>query len=191
MARKRTSWTARAAALPGAKLAPMPARQNPQLATLARRAPLSGRWSYEIKLDGYRFSARVEAGATRLFTREGHDWAKALSVQAKALAKLPVDSIWLDGETCCALMRPSTIHQGQTAGGTSTGLDRLWSLMCVFGNGRITAASGIPRWSAYGRINQQLKLFAKSHSTLRAPGHAPLKRTKLFAYMAARNQTRA
>jgi bifunctional non-homologous end joining protein LigD len=76
----------------------MPSVIAPQLATLARRAPGHGNWSYEIKFDGYRMLSRVEHGAARLITRNGYDWTDRLPKLRDALESLAVDTAWLDGE---------------------------------------------------------------------------------------------
>jgi bifunctional non-homologous end joining protein LigD len=82
----------------GAVKAPMPARLAPQLATLASAAPISGAWSWEIKFDGYRLMARVEARRVRLITRGGHDWSSKMPALVQALQTLEIGSAWLDGE---------------------------------------------------------------------------------------------
>ncbi|MDZ4357257.1 MAG: DNA ligase D [Variovorax sp.] len=77
----------------------LPATLPPQLATLAASPPSSpDDWLYELKFDGYRLLARIDKGTVRCFTRNGHDWTDRLPALAKALAKLPTDSAWLDGE---------------------------------------------------------------------------------------------
>jgi bifunctional non-homologous end joining protein LigD len=82
-----------------AKKAALPATLEPQLATLAASPPSSpDDWLYELKFDGYRLLARIDKGKVRCFTRNGHDWTAKLPAIAKALAKLPTDSAWLDGE---------------------------------------------------------------------------------------------
>jgi len=70
----------------------------PQLATPARKPPVSGDWSYEIKFDGCRMMARIDRGDVRLFTRRGNDWTNRLPALRDAVAALPVSSAWLDGE---------------------------------------------------------------------------------------------
>jgi len=82
----------------GAVAAPLPATLAPQLASLAGGAPTSGEWSWEIKLDGYRLMARIEAGQVRLITRGGHDWSSKMPALVKALQGLGLQSAWLDGE---------------------------------------------------------------------------------------------
>jgi bifunctional non-homologous end joining protein LigD len=83
--------------LEGAIPAELPASFKPQLATLVDAVP-AGDWCYEIKFDGYRMLARIDAGEVKLFTRNGHDWTAKMPQQAAALAGLGLESGWLDGE---------------------------------------------------------------------------------------------
>ena len=82
----------------GAVPAPMPVKLRPQLATLVERAPGTKGWIHEIKYDGYRTLAFIEAGKVRMVTRNGHDWTSRYAALAKALEKLPCRSAVLDGE---------------------------------------------------------------------------------------------
>ncbi|RYF28688.1 MAG: DNA ligase D [Comamonadaceae bacterium] len=77
----------------------LPETLSPQLATLVDAPPadVSG-WQWELKFDGYRMLARVERGAVRLLTRNGHDWTARMPQLAKAIAQLPLRSGWIDGE---------------------------------------------------------------------------------------------
>lgn len=75
----------------------LPDSIKPELATLVESAP-EGDWRYEIKFDGYRVMARVDNGSVQLFTRNGHDWTHKLPRQAEAIARLGLESAWLDGE---------------------------------------------------------------------------------------------
>jgi bifunctional non-homologous end joining protein LigD len=86
----------RPGALPGAVKAPAPASLAPQLAEPADKPPAGDDWLHEIKLDGYRTLARVEAGAARLITRGGLDWTRRYGALADAFASLP-DAL-IDGE---------------------------------------------------------------------------------------------
>ncbi len=70
----------------------------PQLATLVDSAPAGPEWVFEIKYDGYRLEAQVEAGRVRLLTRRGNDWTAKFPDLATRLARLPVKSAILDGE---------------------------------------------------------------------------------------------
>ncbi|MFC4276318.1 DNA ligase D [Achromobacter aloeverae] len=84
--------------LPGVAAA-LPARLQPQLATLYAGKPPVGRdWIYELKFDGYRILARLDNGDVRLYTRKGNDWTDRLPHLARALAQLPIVDGWLDGE---------------------------------------------------------------------------------------------
>lgn len=78
--------------------APLPAKLEPQRATLASTLPSGDDWITEAKLDGYRMLARVENGRARLFTSSGHDWTKKLATLAAEVEKLRLASGWLDGE---------------------------------------------------------------------------------------------
>ncbi|WP_253194437.1 ATP-dependent DNA ligase [Burkholderia cenocepacia] len=76
----------------------MPEFIEPSLGVLAAEPPTSGEWGYEIKFDGYRMLARIDAGDVRIFTRNGHDWTARLPHLRSALERLPVNGAWLDAE---------------------------------------------------------------------------------------------
>jgi bifunctional non-homologous end joining protein LigD len=84
--------------LSAAVQAPIPAKLEPQLATLTPSLPTHGEWIVETKLDGYRLLARVDKGQVRLLTRNGHDWTAKFPALAKEIEALPLASAWLDGE---------------------------------------------------------------------------------------------
>ncbi|WP_436147511.1 DNA ligase D [Acidovorax sp. LjRoot194] len=84
-------------ALQAARKARLPARLEPQLATLVSAVP-EGDWVVETKFDGYRVLARVEGDSVRIFTRNGNDWTAKLQSIADAVAELGLTSAWLDGE---------------------------------------------------------------------------------------------
>ncbi|MDR6208216.1 DNA ligase D-like protein (predicted ligase) [Paraburkholderia graminis] len=98
MGRWSRSSPARLAAETGQSGGGPPTLILPQLATLADGPPNSGDWSYEIKFDGYRLMTRIERGAVKLFTRNGHDWTARMPQLAQACKVLQVDNAWLDGE---------------------------------------------------------------------------------------------
>ena len=82
-----------------ARMADFPVKLAPQLASPADAAPSRGEWLYELKLDGYRLLARIDAaGAVTLHTRNGHDWTARLRPLAAAVATLGLRASWLDGE---------------------------------------------------------------------------------------------
>ena len=85
-----------------ASRAELPQFVAPMLATLVTKPPAAqtaADWVYEVKHDGYRLLARLDAGgAPRLFTRSGKDWTSRLPHLATALAGLRLENAWLDGE---------------------------------------------------------------------------------------------
>jgi bifunctional non-homologous end joining protein LigD len=78
----------------------------PQLTTQLSEPPGGTEWIHELKLDGYRIQAQVQAegsgkSAARrvvLYSRNGLDWTHRMPTIAEALQKLPVQSAVLDGE---------------------------------------------------------------------------------------------
>lgn len=83
----------------GARAAALPAKLQPQLATLVDEPPAdAGRWVFEIKFDGYRMLARAEGGRVRLLTRNGNDWTGKLPELARSLEAMELPDGWYDGE---------------------------------------------------------------------------------------------
>jgi DNA ligase D len=97
-ARKARPEPVAAAALEGARPAPLPASFRPQLATPAARAPEGEEWLHEIKFDGYRTIARLDRGAVRLWTRTGLDWTDRYGVLVECFRGLPCEEALIDGE---------------------------------------------------------------------------------------------
>jgi bifunctional non-homologous end joining protein LigD len=62
-------------------------------------APEGAEWLHEIKFDGYRTLARLENGAVRLLTRNGHDWSDRYGDLGEAFEALPSRQALIDGET--------------------------------------------------------------------------------------------
>ncbi|MDR9834566.1 DNA ligase D [Herbaspirillum huttiense] len=83
---------------PVQSMSDMPERMEAQLATLADTAPQGEEWLSELKFDGYRGLCRIENGRAAIHTREGLDWSHRWPILVEALAKLPVDQAWIDGE---------------------------------------------------------------------------------------------
>jgi bifunctional non-homologous end joining protein LigD len=75
-----------------AALASSPAWIKPQLAKLVERAPDGSDWLHEIKFDGYRMHARLDAGRVQILTRRGNDWTDKYPAIAKAIAGLPAQN---------------------------------------------------------------------------------------------------
>jgi bifunctional non-homologous end joining protein LigD len=88
-----------AASLKGATAAPLPDFIEPSLATLVAAPPVGKRWIHEVKFDGYRLQARIEAGRVKLLTRSGLDWTKKFGKPVvEALQGLPIGTALIDGE---------------------------------------------------------------------------------------------
>jgi bifunctional non-homologous end joining protein LigD len=47
---------------------------KPELAALVKSAPEGADWLHEMKRDGYRMHARLDAGRIQILTRGGNDW---------------------------------------------------------------------------------------------------------------------
>src|SRR5690606_31933281 len=56
------------------------------------------KWVHEIKYDGYRIEARVDARTVQLLTRKGLDWTARFSGIAVALERLGLSAALIDGE---------------------------------------------------------------------------------------------
>lgn len=82
----------------GAKKAAQPTTFKPQLATLAREAPVGPAWIHELKFDGYRILAFIARGQVRLVSRNGLDWTHRFPTIAAAVGQLPINQAILDGE---------------------------------------------------------------------------------------------
>jgi bifunctional non-homologous end joining protein LigD len=92
------------AQLTNACRAPQPTAMKPQLATLVDEPPAGEAWLHELKLDGYRILAVIEAGRVTLLSRNGRDWTGKFAAVAEALQALPVLQAILDGEI--VVLRP-------------------------------------------------------------------------------------
>jgi ATP-dependent DNA ligase len=73
---------------------------KPQLAKLVETAPDGPDWLHEIKLDGYRMHARLDAGRVQILTRRGNNWTDKYPTIAKSIAGIPAQNAYLDGELC-------------------------------------------------------------------------------------------
>jgi len=82
----------------GARKAKDPDWIAPELATLVTEAPGGDEWLHEIKYDGYRMLCHVSGGRCTVYSRNGKDWTAQLPGVAAAVARLPVDTAWIDGE---------------------------------------------------------------------------------------------
>jgi DNA ligase D-like protein (predicted ligase) len=81
----------------------LPTWIKPQLAALIKTAPDGPDWLHEIKFDGYRMHARLDAGRVNILTRRGNDWTAKYLAIAEDIARLPAKNAYLDGELCGVL----------------------------------------------------------------------------------------
>ena len=86
------------ATVKGARKAPLPDLIEAQLATAVKSPPTGPAWVHEIKYDGYRMLCRIARQQARMVSRTANDWTRDFDALARALALLPVDDAWLDGE---------------------------------------------------------------------------------------------
>lgn len=97
--KKAAETLADPAEIKGAKKAALPDFVAPMLATLHSTPPTGERWLHEIKFDGYRLQARIEAGRVKLLTRGNLDWTRKFGKEVTAaLGALPVGTALIDGE---------------------------------------------------------------------------------------------
>jgi DNA ligase D-like protein (predicted ligase) len=73
---------------------------KPELAALVKEAPKGTDWLHEMKLDGYRMHARLDAGRVQILTRRGNDWTQKYPSVAKDIATLSARDAYVDGELC-------------------------------------------------------------------------------------------
>ncbi|HSQ14481.1 MAG TPA: DNA ligase D, partial [Candidatus Deferrimicrobium sp.] len=97
-ARKKPKVRIDPAKAAGSRKAALPEFITPQLATATQTSPAGDGWIHEVKYDGYRILARIDAGVVRLYSRNRNDWTKKFPDIARALADLPLENGWLDGE---------------------------------------------------------------------------------------------
>jgi bifunctional non-homologous end joining protein LigD len=82
----------------GASKRACPDVMEAELATLVKEAPPGDEWLHEMKLDGYRMLTRIEKGAACMLSRNGKEWTDNFTTIARTVARLPVESAWIDGE---------------------------------------------------------------------------------------------
>ncbi|MBB4128809.1 bifunctional non-homologous end joining protein LigD [Xanthomonas translucens] len=96
--RSDAAWRKRALALDGARDRPCPPGERAQLTLLRDRAPDGAQWLHEIKWDGYRLLADLDAGQAMLRSRNDQAWTDTFPEVARAVQALPVSEARLDGE---------------------------------------------------------------------------------------------
>jgi bifunctional non-homologous end joining protein LigD len=82
----------------GARKALLPLFVDPSLASVAQIPPSGDQWWHEVKFDGYRIQARIDADEIRLLTRTGLDWTTRFASIRDAVRGLRLGSAVLDGE---------------------------------------------------------------------------------------------
>jgi bifunctional non-homologous end joining protein LigD len=78
--------------------AKVPEFVEPQLATLVDDLPEGPDWLFEMKFDGYRAQIAAAGADVKIYTRKGLDWTHRFPTIARAVAKLDLDRVLLDGE---------------------------------------------------------------------------------------------
>ncbi len=73
-------------------------RYEPCLPRPAQEPPAGLGWIHEIKHDGFRILAEINAGRVKLITRKGFDLAQRFPLAVAAMAALPARSCIVDGE---------------------------------------------------------------------------------------------
>ncbi|MDR5822484.1 DNA ligase D [Caballeronia sp. LZ043] len=142
--------------LSAAVSAPLPAKLEPQLATLTSALPESGDWVTETKLDGYRLLARIDGKRVKLFTRNGHDWTARFSKLQVELRNLPVTSAWLDGEIVVlkdGIPNFSALQDAISGANSEEILFFLFDLMYLDGQD----IRKVPLWSRRARLSKILQ----------------------------------
>jgi bifunctional non-homologous end joining protein LigD len=78
-----------------------PSSYQPMLATATDALPGSGRWLFEVKLDGYRALAHCQGGGCVLRSRNGNDLGQRFPALVAAIAAsvTPAEAV-IDGEIC-------------------------------------------------------------------------------------------
>ena len=151
-----------------AKRAKLPQTQAPQLASLAEQPPDSGEWLSEIKYDGYRLLVFKQGKDVRLLTRNGLDWTHRIQGLADAVAKLPRETMLLDGELVA--LRPdgftsfadlqAAISDGKTGGLVFYAFDLLhldgWDLRPCRLDARKALMAGLGVWTGTIRYSDHV-----------------------------------
>jgi bifunctional non-homologous end joining protein LigD len=71
---------------------------EPCLPFPVKQPPAGPNWLHEIKHDGFRIMARRDGWGVRLYTRNGYDFVDRFPRIVEAVARLPVQSCFIDGE---------------------------------------------------------------------------------------------
>lgn len=96
--RRRVDWSARAAALAGAKAKRGWTPSDPQLATLRDAPPAGDDWLHELKWDGYRLLVEIVAGKPTLRSRKALNWTADYPDIVAAIERFGLADGSFDGE---------------------------------------------------------------------------------------------
>ena len=94
---KRSAVEATKTGRPARAETPLPRWIPPRLCQLVSVPPSAPGWLHEIRLDGFRMSARIERGRVQLLTRTGLDWSEKYPKTVAALLKVSAKAAYLDG----------------------------------------------------------------------------------------------
>ena len=113
----------------------MPSFVEPSLATLVSKAPAGDRWLHEIKFDGYRLQARIEAGRVKLLTRSGLDWTAKFGKDLRRRSRLcRSGTALIDGELVVENQNGASdfsLLQADLSEGRSTASSTMRSICCI------------------------------------------------------------
>lgn len=111
----------------------IPFRVTPMLATLVQQPFDKPGWIYEEKYDGYRILAYKEGPRAALISRNGIDRTATYPAVAEAVAKLPAETLLLDGEVVAFdrehVSRFQLLQEGEAAASYAV-------FDCLYENGR-------------------------------------------------------
>ncbi|SDR63873.1 bifunctional non-homologous end joining protein LigD [Rhizobiales bacterium GAS113] len=148
--------------------AALPFFVRPQLCRLQEKPPSEDRWVHEIKYDGYRIHARIDAASVKLLTRKGLDWTDRYPATAAALNRLPVRRAYIDGELCALNPEGTTSFAAVQAATDSANTGDLvyfaFDLLHLDGE-------DLARWPLLERKERLETLLARADSRLRYSEH--------------------
>jgi ATP dependent DNA ligase domain len=119
---------------------------KPQLAALVKEAPDGPDWLHEMKLDGYRMHAWLDADRVNILTRRGNDWTEKYPTITEAIAALPAQNAYFDRELCGVLPDGRTaFNRIQNASDTAKAR---WSSSCSTCCSSTVKICSLCRWSS-------------------------------------------
>ena len=158
------------------KAAALPDFVDVQLATLTKTPPAGEGWVHEIKYDGYRMLCRVDGGEARIYSRNRKEWTADFPTIQRAVAGLPIQSGWIDGEAVIMDAKGRSSFQVlQNALSTGTGE----VIYCVFD---LLYLNGYDlRGVTLGKRKALLKRLLPTAGTIRYSDHFDVSGARFFA----------